>query len=92
MAVSDYFLHLTPFKDRLEINKLANKNIHISEKFIFYNNQENVTIGRDKKCNINFLGDKAISRIQATFIYDKTIKLWKVRDGTGKQCSINGTW
>ena len=83
---------MTPYKDRLEINKLANKNSQKSEIFTFYNTQEIITIGRDKKCNIFFNGDKAFSRIHTTFIYDKELNLWKIKDGTLKQSSTNGTW
>ena len=83
---------MTPHKDRLEINKLANKNSLISEKYIFYNTEEIVTIGRDNKCNIFFIGDKAFSRIQTTFMYDKDLKVWRIKDGTMEIPSTNGTW
>jgi len=76
----------------LEIHKLANKNSQNSEKYIFENSQETVTIGRDSKCNVFFNGDKAFSKIQTTFSYDKDLKVWKIKDGSIDKQSTNGTW
>lgn len=76
----------------LEIHKLANKNSQNSEKYTFENSQEIVTIGRDSKCNVFFNGDKAFSKIQTTFTYDKDLKVWKIKDGSIDKQSTNGTW
>ena len=63
-----------------------------SEKFIFENTQEKFTIGRDSKCDIPFVGDKAFSKIQSTFIFDKDLNCWKVKDGSLEKNSTNGNW
>jgi FHA domain len=76
----------------LEIHKLASKNAQNSEKFSFENSQETITIGRDSKCNIPFVGDKAFSKIQTTFIFDKENNCWKIKDGCLEKASTNGTW
>lgn len=92
LSISDYFFQLNPLPDKLEIHKLANKNSQNSEKFIFENSQEIITIGRDSKCNVFFNGDKAFSKIQTTFIYDKDLKVWRIKDGSQDKPSTNGTW
>ena len=92
LSISDYFFQLNPVHDKLEIHRLANKNSPNSEKFTFENSQEIVTIGRDSKCNIYFNGDKAFSKIQTTFIFDKDMKVWKIKDGSEDKSSTNGTW
>jgi hypothetical protein len=92
LSVSDYFFHMTPYSDRIEINKLTNKICHSSERYIFLNSHEMITIGRDKKCDIFFNDDKAFSRIHITIRYDKDLKLWKIKDGNLKHNSTNGTW
>lgn len=71
---------------------MPNKNNPNTEKFCFDNSQEIVTIGRDSKCNINFNGDKAFSKIQTTFTYDKDLKVWTIKDGSQDKPSTNGTW
>lgn len=92
MSISDYFFQLIPFSDKLEIHRLANKTSQNSEKYTFENYQEIITIGRDSKCNIIFNGDKAFSKIQTTFIYDKDLKVWRIKDGNQDKPSTNGTW
>lgn len=92
LSISDYFFQLNPLPDKLEIHRLANKNSPNSEKFVFETSQEIVTIGRDSKCNIYFNGDKAFSKIQTTFFYDKDLKVWKIKDGQEDKPSTNGTW
>lgn len=92
LSISDYFFQLNPLADKLEILRLANKNLPNSEKFTFDISQEIVTIGRDSKCNIYFNGDKAFSKIQTTFTYDRDMKCWKIKDGTEDKPSTNGTW
>lgn len=51
-----------------------------------------ITVGRDSKCNIPFVGDKAFSKIQTTFIFDKEMNAWKIKDGCREKASTNGTW
>jgi len=92
LSISDYFFQLTPGQEKLEIHKLASKNAQNSEKFTFENSQEIITIGRDAKCNISFVGDKAFSKIQTTFNYDKDMNAWKIKDGCREKSSTNGTW
>jgi hypothetical protein len=92
LSVSDYFFHMTPFLDRIEINKLTNKSCQSSDKYIFLNSHEMITIGRDKKCDIYCNDDKAFSRIHITIRYDKDLKVWKIKDGNLKHFSTNGTW
>ncbi len=92
LSISDYFFQLTPSPEKLEIHKLASKNAQNSEKYSFYNSQEMITLGRDSKCNISFVGDKAFSKVQTTFIYDKEMNSWKIKDGTKEKNSTNGTW
>jgi len=38
------------------------------------------------------VGDKAFSKIQTTFMFDKEMNCWKVKDGTREKNSTNGTW
>ncbi len=83
---------MTPSQDKIEIHKLASKNAQNSEKFSFENSQEVISIGRDSKCNISFVGDKAFSKIQTTFTFDKEMNAWKIKDGCKDKCSTNGTW
>jgi hypothetical protein len=92
LSISDYFFQLTPSQDKIEIHKLASKNAQNSEKFIFENSQEFITIGRDSKSNISFIGDKAFSKIQTTFTYNKDMNAWKIKDGCKEKNSTNGTW
>jgi len=92
LSISDYFFQLNPLSEKLEIHRLANKHLPVSEKYVFDSSQEIVTIGRDSKCNIYFNGDKAFSKIQTTFVYDKDLKVWKIKDGTEDKTSTNGTW
>lgn len=90
--MSDYFFHFNPYPDRVEINKLTNKQINSSEKFSFLNKKEIITIGRDKKCDIFCNDDKAFSRTQITIRFDKDLNLWKIKDGNLSNFSTNGTW
>lgn len=92
MSISDYFFQLTPTQDKIEVHKLASKNAQNSEKFSFDNSQEIFTIGRDAKCDVSFVGDKAFSKIQTTFTFDKEMNAWKIKDGSGDKNSTNGTW
>ena len=71
---------------------MASKNAQNSEKFSFDNSQEIITIGRDAKCNISFVGDKAFSKIQTTFTFDRDMNAWKIKDGCKDKSSTNGTW
>lgn len=83
---------MTPFPDRIEINKLTSRPSQNSKKFVFMNSQDVITIGRDKKCDIFCNDDKAFSRIHITVRYDKDLKIWKVKDGNLTSFSTNGTW
>ena len=84
---------MTPYNDRLEINKLTNSELETAEKFVFYSvNQSTITIGRDSKCDISFIGDKSFSRIQTTIFFDKDLNIWRIKDGTNNNPSTNGTW
>jgi hypothetical protein len=91
LSISDYFFQLTPSPEKIEIHKLASKNAQNSEKFNFENSQI-ITIGRDSNCNISFVGDKAFSKIQTTFTFDREMNAWKIKDGSKEKSSTNGTW
>ena len=82
---------MTPEGDKIEVKKLASKNTQTSQTFIFDNTKE-ITIGRDSKCDIPFVGDKAFSKIQTTLMFDKDLNCWKIKDGSRNKNSTNGTW
>lgn len=83
---------MTIYEDRLEVNKISNEKLE-SEKYIYYNeNHNSLTIGRDRKCDISFVGDKGFSRVQCRLIYDKDLKIWSIKDGAINMPSTNGTW
>lgn len=77
----------------MEVLKISNEDIEISEKFIYYNNNKNIfTLGRDKNCDISFFGDKTFSRVQCTIFFDEDLKIWSIKDGAKNIPSSNGTW
>jgi hypothetical protein len=104
IAMGDHYFHVNPTSEcRLEIQNLGsskelsnsnnNNSPHSHNKYIFeVNEYKTVTIGRDPKCTISFVGDKAFSKCQITFTYDSANKVWKVRDGSDEKESTNGTW
>lgn len=50
------------------------------------------TIGRDIKCNLPFVEDKAFSKIHASIFYDYQLYEWKIIDGDMEKNSTNGIW
>jgi hypothetical protein len=95
ISISDYFFQLSPLSDGgIEIMKLiSNSKVNLEkEKYNFDINDKCFTLGRDSNCNISFPGDKAFSKIQATFSYNLDRKCWCLRDGTKDKPSTNGTW
>jgi hypothetical protein len=84
---------LIPFSNRLEIKIFNKGKTESEENFVYFNFiKTSITIGRDIKCDISFIGDKTFSRVQCTIFLDKDLNLWRIIDGSNKMPSTNGTW
>lgn len=85
---------VTPINDcNIEIINLSKKKYNISNKYNFDGFiKKKFTIGRQKECDFSFPKEKAFSRCQTTFEYDKAIKKWTIIDGNKDRASTNGTW
>ena len=90
ISAGNSIFEITP----IENNKIEVVNLSDSEskKIFDPNDNKEVTIGRDKKCNLSFPNDKSFSRCQTTFSFDENKKQWIIIDGSKTKSSTNGTW
>ncbi len=90
ISAGNTIFEVTPLENnKIEICNLSQNNL----KQIFDpNNIKEITIGRDKNCNLSFPKEKSFSRCQTTFSYDDKKKVWIIFDGSKTKSSTNGTW
>ena len=75
--------------------KTRNNTIEISfndKTYKFPKEKNEITIGRDKNCDIVLLNEKDVSRIQTTIYFDLKEDEWFIIDGSKEKESTNGTW
>ena len=75
--------------------KTRNNTIEISfndKNYKFPKEKNEITIGRDKNCDIVLLNEKDVSRIQTTIYFDLKEDEWFIIDGSKEKESTNGTW
>jgi hypothetical protein len=75
--------------------KTRNNTIEISfndKTYKFPKEKSEITIGRDKNCDIVLLNEKDVSRIQTTIYFDLKEDEWFIIDGSKEKESTNGTW
>ncbi len=75
--------------------KTRNNTIEISfndKTYKFPKEKSEITIGRDKNCDIVLLNEKDVSRIQTTIYFDCKEDDWFIIDGSKEKESTNGTW
>ncbi|MCQ2819323.1 MAG: FHA domain-containing protein [archaeon] len=62
-----------------------------SKRFVFNKNNNKITIGRGKKCDI-ILHQLSYSRVQTSFVFNNEENCWYMYDGNLGKGSTNGTW
>ena len=93
-SAGNIVFQVTPIENnKIEVLNLSKKNEEEEQKKIFDPNEiKEISIGRDKKCDLSFPKDKSFSRIQTTFLFDDDKKEWIIIDGSKTKSSTNGTW
>ena len=75
--------------------KTRNNTIEISfndKNYKFPKEKSEITIGRDKNCDIVLLNERDVSRIQTSIYFDFKEDDWFIIDGSKEKESTNGTW
>jgi len=75
--------------------KTRNNTIEISfndKNYKFTKEKSEITIGRDKNCDIVLLNERDVSRIQTSIYFDFKEDDWFIIDGSKEKESTNGTW
>ena len=75
--------------------KTRNNTIEISfndKNYKFPKEKSEITIGRDKNCDIVLLNERDVSRIQTSIYFDCKEDDWFIIDGSKEKESTNGTW
>ena len=75
--------------------KTRNNTIEISfndKTYKFPKEKSEITIGRDKNCDIVLLNERDVSRIQTSIYFDFKEDDWFIIDGSKEKESTNGTW
>ena len=91
--LNDCYFQIKPQDGFLEISQLPSRYSHdtITFKYLLKDKKE-VSIGRDKSCDIKLCWDKTYSKFQTLIVWDDFLEQWKIIDGGHNGTSRNGTW
>ena len=91
--LNDCYFQIKPQDGYIEINQLPSRYSHDTITFKFFlKDKKEISIGRDKTCDIKLCWDKTYSKYQTMIIWDNFLEQWKIQDGGPKGPSRNGTW
>ena len=89
VSLGEVHFSIEPIENNKLIIEITFENNSIKQ-FTFYNKNNNIiTIGRGKKCNI-VLSNLSYSRIQCSIVFENNF--WFIIDGDREKESTNGTW
>jgi hypothetical protein len=89
VSLGEVHFSIEPIENNKLIIEITFENNSI-KKFTFDNKNNNIiTIGRGKKCNI-VLSNLSYSRIQCSIVFENNF--WFIIDGDREKESTNGTW
>jgi hypothetical protein len=91
--LNDCYFQIKPLDGILEISQLPSRYSHdtVTYKY-FLKDKKEISIGRDKACDIKLCWDKTYSKYQTLILWDDFLEQWKIIDGGHNGSSRNGTW
>jgi hypothetical protein len=63
-----------------------------NKEYVFNKTTPTIHIGRGEGCQVSFIHDNILSKIQCTVMYDDLMDKWAIVDGDNNKTSTNGTW